>query len=107
MTDYHPTTMKTPRQHAHAVVTRAVKSGELAKPAKCSACGRGGRVDGHHTDYSEPLLVIWLCKRCHRQAHIRRTYPPRPVQDWSAEFKAAHAGLLRFLGCREYPFLPL
>lgn len=38
-------------------------------PEKCSECGIRGVVDGHHSDYSEPLKVIWLCRQCHADIH--------------------------------------
>ena len=47
----------------------------LPRPSHCSKCGTEGPVDGHHEDYSRPLDVIWLCRRCHsRQHHQERGY---------------------------------
>jgi hypothetical protein len=52
----------------------AVKSGTVAKPSACMLCGaNGGRIDGHHHDYSRPFDVVWLCTRCHGAQH--RRYP--------------------------------
>ena len=44
----------------------ALRSGKLV-PFPCEVCGE--KAEGHHPDYSKPLLVIWLCKRHHREAH--------------------------------------
>jgi len=61
------------RNLAHMQVERALKSGELVKPELCEGCGLPRRVEAHHPDYSQALLVIWLCKPCHAVADkIRR-----------------------------------
>jgi hypothetical protein len=53
---------------------RAVTPGLLARPDRCSGCGREGVVlDAIHEDYARPLEVVWLCRRCHyRWSHARR-----------------------------------
>lgn len=54
------------KRAAHNLVnSRLVKE----KPSTCSRCGNGGRIHGHHHDYSKPLDVTWLCSRCHGLAH--------------------------------------
>jgi hypothetical protein len=51
---------------ARQKLNSAVKSGKLVRPASCSVCGAsGGRIDGHHHDYTKPLDVVWLCTLCH------------------------------------------
>ncbi len=47
----------------------AVYAGRINKPAECSSCGTGGRLDGHHRDYDKPFDVVWLCRQCHANAH--------------------------------------
>jgi hypothetical protein len=55
---------------AHSAVHLAIKQGVLAKPNKCSRCGRiPRRLEGHHRDYKRPLDVKWLCSFCHRREH--------------------------------------
>jgi len=54
---------------AHSKVARALKSGVLKRPDKCSSCEKVGKVVGHHHDYKEPLNVVWLCQPCHKQLH--------------------------------------
>ena len=68
-----------PKQ-AHAAVARAIKSGKLWRPLRCNQCLREGKVHGHHTDYSNPLEVIWLCPPCHRLEHPEK-WKPRPPQE--------------------------
>jgi hypothetical protein len=53
-------------------VARALRMGDLVRPGKCSRCEKIGRVDGHHSDYSKPLEVVWLCSSCHRKQHLRK-----------------------------------
>lgn len=59
------------RYAAHLAVQRAIKSGELVRQA-CEHCGQSdGRLDAHHPDYSKPLAVVFLCRRCHTRLHKR------------------------------------
>lgn len=54
---------------AHAAVERALKSGKLVRADSCERCGTSAALDGHHPDYSKPLEVEWLCRKCHRAEH--------------------------------------
>lgn len=45
--------------------------GEIDRPNHCEGCGkRTDDIQGHHDDYSKPLVVRWLCVRCHADQHI-------------------------------------
>ena len=44
----------------------AVASGNVQK-FPCFVCGE--HAEGHHPDYSQPLSVVWLCKKHHREVH--------------------------------------
>lgn len=63
------------RRHASLLLLRkAVHRGRIIKPGDCCAkCGRKvddpAELHGHHTDYSKPLEVDWLCKDCHEGKH--------------------------------------
>lgn len=51
---------------ARALANKAVQLGFLVKPSSCCECGRSGlKIHAHHDDYSNPLLVRWLCIECH------------------------------------------
>jgi len=52
---------------ARNLVASALKKGRLYKKP-CEVCG-SQKVEAHHTDYSKPLDVTWLCFTHHRQAH--------------------------------------
>jgi len=57
------------KRKAHLDVEFAIKSGILTKPSSCEICELKRKLYAHHTDYSEPLLVIWLCDKCHKDVH--------------------------------------
>lgn len=50
---------------AHSRVAYALKTGIICRPVCCEDCGKGGRVQAAHFDYSKPLEVRWLCRSCH------------------------------------------
>ena len=54
---------------AHAAVRVALRQGKLRR-GKCEQCG-SLRCDAHHDDYTQPLKVRWLCRRCHQQLHAK------------------------------------
>jgi len=57
-----------PEKHnAHRRVEDALKAGKL-KRRPCEKCS-SFKSEAHHTDYSKPLDVVWLCRRCHIEAH--------------------------------------
>jgi hypothetical protein len=61
---------KTPEAHkAQQAVQYALKTGKLTKPDRCQNldCQKQGKVEAAHEDYSQPLLVKWLCTSCHRK----------------------------------------
>lgn len=62
------------KKAAQTILGNAVKYGKIVKPPFCIRCWASGRIHGHHTDYSRPLDVIWLCPRCHAVEHNTRKY---------------------------------
>jgi hypothetical protein len=74
------------RARSYANVYQA--RGEL-EPEPCRRCGE--RAQKHHPDYSCPLFVQWLCKKCHRAFHAVE----RAAQ--MAEFSSHISQLLRSL----------
>jgi hypothetical protein len=57
---------------AHLAVARAIRLGILVRPDACASCGRVCRPDAHHADYTKPLDVAWLCRRCHCRENTPR-----------------------------------
>jgi hypothetical protein len=61
-------------KHRHKQVTRnqtyaLVKAGKLVKKP-CKVCG-AARSEAHHPDYSDPMVVVWLCRQHHADEHRR------------------------------------
>lgn len=55
----------TPARLAHLEVARAIRRGELPRPSDfpCADCG-GAAIEYDHRDYSKPLEVAPVCRRC-------------------------------------------
>jgi hypothetical protein len=55
---------------ARVAVAAALRVGLLRRAKFCAECGtRSDRLDGHHADYSKPLMLEWLCRSCHHRRH--------------------------------------
>jgi len=50
-------------------VNNALRAGRLTR-LNCKVCGEL-KTEGHHPDYSQPLKVIWLCKKHHMEEHSK------------------------------------
>lgn len=57
------------KRHAHNLLNDAVRTGKIIRPDSCEDCGSDSPLHAHHTDYSQPLDVRWLCASCHRRRH--------------------------------------
>lgn len=60
----HPEKIK-----ARSIIYRMIKRGWLSRPTSCNKCGINEKTEAHHADYSKPLDVIWVCKKCHVAIH--------------------------------------
>lgn len=60
-----------PEKHqAHIILNNAMSSGKIVRKP-CEICGCS-KSEGHHEDYSKPLEVVWLCRKCHKNHHKER-----------------------------------
>ena len=64
---YRETIRKDGREKIYQAVHKAVKAGTLKKMT-CRVCGVS-KTEAHHPDYSRPLDVMWLCRKCHKNIH--------------------------------------
>lgn len=69
--EYNNRRRKTSAGIARDKLCHAVSNGKIIRPSICSKCGQGGRIHGHHPDYSKPFDVIWLCALCHGKMHLK------------------------------------
>jgi hypothetical protein len=56
---------RTTQREAHYQVARAIRKGDLPHPSQfpCEDCG-GPSIHYDHRDYSKPLAVSPVCRRC-------------------------------------------
>lgn len=52
---------------ARKTLRNAIARGKMHKKP-CEVCGES-KVDAHHSDYSKPLQVHWLCRKHHMEYH--------------------------------------
>lgn len=57
------------KSNARRLATYYTKVGKIPREP-CQKCG-AQKSEKHHPDYSRPLEVEWLCRRCHRAAHAQ------------------------------------
>ncbi len=60
-----------PEKHAaRGKLYQAIKRGKVSRPNQCGRCRkRAKRIEGHHSDYTKPLEVQWVCPPCHAVVH--------------------------------------
>lgn len=64
---------------AQKKVQSEIRAGRLVR-WPCEVCGEQ-KVDAHHPTYSLPMLVVWLCRKHHSQAH-RQTDELKRVESY-------------------------
>jgi hypothetical protein len=61
------------RRAAHQIISNAVYRKKIIKPDNCSICNSTIKIEAHHDDYTKPLLIRWLCEKCHKEWHRNNT----------------------------------
>jgi len=61
------------KQTVRMAVHRAIATGKLRRPERCTQCRQSKTVQAHHSDYGRPLEVEWLCQQCHGRVHRRHS----------------------------------
>ena len=57
------------KRKANSIIRTAIVYGKIHRPSHCTICNKQCVPEGHHPDYSKPLEVIWVCKKCHTHYH--------------------------------------
>ncbi len=57
------------KMKARRLARTALEQGKLFRE-KCVYCG-DPNSHKHHSDYKKPLLVVWVCRKCHRKLHAK------------------------------------
>lgn len=78
------------RVAAREAVRLALKRGVLAKKP-CEVCGENPSF-AHHSDYSKPLDVQWLCRPHHVEHHVE-------TGDWGRDMPNANPAPVGINGC--------
>lgn len=59
--------------NSRQIAKRAIKTGILIRKP-CEVCGSTEKIHAHHSDYSKPLEVHWLCVLHHKHVHMGRIF---------------------------------
>lgn len=57
---------------AYRIMGKALRLNIIKRPKKCSKCKKDVKPEAHHSDYAEPLKIMWLCRSCHSSVHYKR-----------------------------------
>ena len=60
------------KEKARRMVSYYIRTGKLKKQP-CEKC-ESTESQAHHDDYSKPLDVRWLCRKCHLEEHGKEAY---------------------------------
>jgi len=68
------------KRSARLAVFYAVEEGTLVRPDICENCScQHECMQAHHTNYGDPLNVMWVCPNCHARIHANKDHPLNPL----------------------------
>jgi hypothetical protein len=68
----NPLSAEERRQRHNAGQQARYEAKKKGKPTRCSFCGKeDDDLQGHHPDYDVPKYVVWVCRQCHIDIHVR------------------------------------
>jgi hypothetical protein len=71
---------KAARIRANGLINKRLRAGTIVKPTACEWCGKVARLDSHHPDYSQPDLIVWLCRSDHMKCHYNPEFERQVAQ---------------------------
>lgn len=57
------------RYAAHIILNNAIKAGSVIPWPVCALPDCASKPEAHHPDYNNPLDVVWLCSKHHKETH--------------------------------------
>lgn len=68
------------KRQARMLVFEAVRDGDIVRPQICEVCDCvHDQMQAHHTNYGDPLNVVWVCPGCHAQIHANKNHVLNPI----------------------------
>ncbi|MDE2020579.1 MAG: hypothetical protein KGJ13_09615 [Patescibacteria group bacterium] len=64
------------KRKAQFAANNALRDGKIKRSEICEICGAKGELEKHHPDYEKPLLIQWLCLKCHGLTRRKNKYVP-------------------------------
>lgn len=68
--NYTPPLPQQKKQKSRSSARDRLRRGKLIRKP-CEKCG-AAKAEMHHEDYTKPLEVNWLCRKCHMDLHQQR-----------------------------------
>lgn len=75
------------KANARSYLHTYIRRGKIIK-GPCADCG-SENAEAHHSDYSKPLDVVWLCRKCHMARH-GITHVCKPRSKWHLDISMEH-----------------
>lgn len=79
------------REHARKALHNAIALGYMRRCSRCEECGEVATTQGHHSDYTRPFCVRWLCRDCHAALDDGQHFGCGELKDSSLEAGATDA----------------